>query len=158
MKHIKDFDNFLNETMPGSISISTTGGGASRQRTEEKKVEIIQQRFMNPGMAKNLLDAAVDQYGDNYYQFYTVNMNGKNLQFNTISALEAMVGSKEGGDFGLNITGDWTIELFYGPKDEEYGVLDNNKLSAAMKDYSTAYKKAEILWKKDGSKSADDYY
>ena len=155
MKHIKDFVNFLNETTPGSISAA--GGGGIRQRSEEK-VDIVQQRFMTPGMAKNLLDAAVDQYGDNYYQFYTVNMNGKNLQFNTISALEAMVGSTEGGDFGLNITGDWVIEMFYGPKDEKYGVLDTNKLSAAMKDYSTAYKKAEILWKKDGSKSADDYY
>ena len=138
MKHIKNFESFINEN--------------------EGKVQKVEQGAMNQNTAEGLLKAAVKQYEDKYQTSYTVDMGGKKLQFSTMSALAALTGTEEGdSDYGVNVRGDGTIEMFYGPDDQVGGKLNQEKLSAAMQGYVMAHKKAAELWKKGGKKSADYY-
>lgn len=135
MKHIKDFESFINES---------TG-----------KVQEVEQDDMDQNMAEDLLKAATKQYDDKYQASYTVDMGSKKLQFDTMSALAALTGTEEGeSDYGVNVRGDGTIEMFYGPDDKVGGKLNQEKLSAAKQGYVMAHKKAAVLWKNAGSKSA----
>jgi len=130
MKHIKTFEDYINEA--------------------ERPAEQVRQGDMDQASAKKLLQAAIQQTEDKFQVSYTIEMGPKKLEFDTFSALAAMVGGEEGGDFGVNVAGDGTLEIFWGSKDEKVGKLNQDKLSAAMQMYTVAFKKAQNMYKKEG--------